>query len=61
MEETIRNSRDWKGEVGAALGTKLYVDFSSDEFDSDSDFFTAKCEELIQQLKSLPALRPYLL
>ena len=60
MEESVRLPRDWKGEVGAAIGTKLYVDLADTAVDSD-EALAAKCEELIVQLKALPALKPYAL
>ena len=63
MEEQVRVSRDWKKEVGAAIGTKLYVDMSED-FDCGENAdrrFAEKCEQLIVQIKALPAIRPYLL
>ena len=47
--------------MGGALGTKLYIDMAADSFDKDQAVFEAKCEELIQQLKALPALKPYAL
>jgi hypothetical protein len=63
MEEQVRASRNWRGEVGAAIGTKLYVDMAED-FDggegTDSRF-AEKCEQLIVQIKALPEIRPYLL
>ena len=63
MEEQVRVSRNWRDEVGAAIGTKLYVDMAED-FDGGEDadsMFAEKCEQLIVQIKSLPAIRPYLL
>ena len=59
----MRVSRNWRDEVGAAIGTKLYVDMAED-FDggegTDSRF-AEKCEQLIVQIKALPAIKPYLL
>ena len=59
----MRVSRNWRDEVGAAIGTKLYVDMAED-FDGGENAdntFTEKCEQLIGQIKALPAIRPYLL
>jgi ribosomal protein L40E len=44
MEPKMRNSRNWKGRLGAELGTHLYVDLSDDT----PEIFTKKCEELYQ-------------
>ena len=52
--------REWRGEVGAAIGTKLYVDMAEADL-SEPAVLAAKGEELIVQLKALPALRPYAL
>ena len=60
MESTIRNTREWDGEIGGALCTKLYVDFADTDVNSDLEL-APKCEELILQLKALPALKPYAL
>jgi hypothetical protein len=44
MEPQMRNSRNWKGRLGAELGTHLYVDLSDDT----PEIFAKKCEELYQ-------------
>ena len=60
LEPSVRVPREWRGEVGAAIGPKLYVDMAEADL-SDPAVLAAKGEELIAQLKALPALRPYAL
>jgi ribosomal protein L40E len=47
MEPRMRNPRDWKGRLGAELGTHLYVDLSED----NPETFEKKVEELFQLIK----------
>ena len=56
MEPCMRNAQGWKGLLGAALSTHLYIDFSS-AFTDDA-IFDAKVNELVS---SINALLPYLL
>jgi hypothetical protein len=49
MEPKMKNSRDWKGRLGAELGTHLYIDLTSD----DPVIFAKKCEELYEIIKTL--------
>jgi hypothetical protein len=46
MEPGMTNPRDWKGELGAALGTKLFVDLSS----GDDAVFKAACDKLYSDI-----------
>jgi hypothetical protein len=49
MEPKMKNSRDWKGRLGAELGSHLYIDLTSD----DLTIFTKKCEDLYEIVKTL--------
>lgn len=49
MEDRMLNSREWKQELGAALGGKLYVNMVSD----DEVEFEARCEELYGRIRSV--------
>jgi len=60
LEPSVRVAREWRGEVGAAMGPTLYVGMSEGAL-GDPAVLAAKGEELIAQLKALPALRPYAL
>jgi len=42
IENTMRNAREWQGELGAALGSKIYVDMCSD----DADDLASKVDRL---------------
>jgi 5S rRNA maturation endonuclease (ribonuclease M5) len=46
MEERMRNTRTWQGELGGALGDFLYIDMVSDE----TEVFERQCEELYQNI-----------
>jgi hypothetical protein len=49
MERRMKNTREWKGRLGAELGTHLYVDMVSDE----EGTFEKKCDELVDMIKSI--------
>jgi hypothetical protein len=49
MEERMLNAREWRQELGAALGTKLYVNMVSD----NEEEFNARCMELYQRIVSV--------
>ncbi len=49
MADRMLNSREWKQELGAALGTKLYVNLVSD----DEEEFNARCEDIYKRIKSI--------
>ena len=51
MEAAMRNTHEWKGYLGATLGTMLYVDFS--EMDTSDSVFEAKITELFSRISSL--------
>ena len=51
MEPGMRNTREWKGLLGAALSTHLYIDFSS-AFTDDATF-NAKVNELVRSINAL--------
>eukprot|EP01040_Poterioochromonas_malhamensis_P010319 gene10319-11224_t len=51
MEPRMRNPRDWKGRLGAELGTHLYVDLSEE----DPEIFDSKCKELHALIEPLIA------
>ena len=51
MEPCMRNAREWKGILGAALSTHLYIDFSS-AFTDDA-IFDAKVKELVSSINAL--------
>ena len=51
MEPGMRNAREWKGILGAALSTHLYIDFSS-AFTDDARF-DAKVNELVSSINAL--------
>ena len=51
MEPGMRNAREWKGLLGAALSSHLYVDFSS-AFTDDA-IFDAKVNELVSSINAL--------
>ena len=51
MEPCMRNTREWKGILGAALSTHLYIDFSS-AFTDDA-IFDAKVKELVSSINAL--------
>jgi hypothetical protein len=48
LETEIKDTKKWKGELGAALGNMLYIDFTSDFSVSD-----IKYEEIYQRIKKL--------
>ena len=50
LEESMRNTCDWKGNVGFTLATKLYIDISGDV--NDTKYLATKVEALAQILKS---------
>ena len=54
MEAGVRNQTKWTGRVGVALGTSLYVDFSS-AFD-DNNLFDDKIKVLISVISKKPIL-----
>jgi len=49
MEERMQNARDWRAELGAALGTKLYVNMVSDA----EEVFESRCEEIYQRVRAV--------
>ena len=51
MEPGMRNAQEWKGLLGAALSTHLYIDFSS-AFTDDATF-NAKVNELVRSINAL--------
>lgn len=51
MEPEMRNPKEWRGYLGATLGTKLFIDFS-DAF-NDETIFEAKINELHSRISSL--------
>ena len=51
MEPCMRNTREWKGILGASLSTHLYIDFSS-AFTDDA-IFDAKVKELVSSINAL--------
>ena len=51
MEPCMRNAREWKGLLGAALSGHLYIDFSS-AFTDDA-IFDAKVKELVSSINAL--------
>lgn len=51
MEPRMRNPRDWKGRLGAELGTHLYIDLSEE----DPEIFDSKCKELHALIEPLIA------
>ena len=44
MEASMRNTYDWKGELGAALGSMLYIDFVEDQLEKN---FNNLCNTII--------------
>jgi hypothetical protein len=56
MESSMKNTREWKGRVGAALASKMYYDFSEIIDWADDSVALEECFE-----KFLPALRNHLL
>ena len=51
MEAAMKNAQEWKGYLGATLGTMLYVDFS--DVDNSDSVFEAKMNELFTRISSL--------
>lgn len=47
MEEQMKVTRDWKGELGAALGGQKYIDMIED----DEVIFREKCHELADEIR----------
>jgi len=47
LDGSLWNSRAWKGELGGALGTHLYINMSDA---SSEDAFKAKCSELYEAI-----------
>ena len=48
LEESMRNPRDWKGPLGAALGKLLYIDLCNVDI---NDFPEAKTKELVEAIQ----------
>ena len=48
LEESMRNPRDWKGPLGAALGKLLYIDLCNVDI---NDFPAAKTKELVEAIQ----------
>lgn len=48
MEERMRNTREWTGEVGMVLGGRLYVDICGDL--NDVEYLNAKADELYKSI-----------
>lgn len=48
LEPSMKNPKEWKGILGGALGSKLYVDMVDD--DESETSFESKCEVLYQQI-----------
>lgn len=51
MEASMRSQRKWSGELGAALGSSLFIDFS--EAFNDDAIFDQKMKELITRIAAL--------
>ena len=52
MDKDMYNTRDWKGELGAALGSMLYFDFIEDKIKSSEDL-EKKYESLYNIIKKI--------
>ena len=46
MEDRMRNAREWRGELGAALGGQLYVTLIDDE----EEVFQQKCLDIAMSI-----------
>jgi hypothetical protein len=54
MESEMKDPRKWKGELGAALGSMLYIDFSSDFFSNNVvEEMEKKYDELYRKIQQL--------
>jgi hypothetical protein len=51
MEASMRNPRDWKGQLGAALGSMLYVDMSDAKVGTAA--FEAKVREIYHRIDEI--------
>lgn len=49
MEADMRNTYEWKGELGAALGSMLYIDFTEDQINS-TDKLEKKYDDLYNMI-----------
>jgi hypothetical protein len=56
MEAGMRNPRDWKGQLGAALGSVLYIDLS--DVREGTAAFDAKVREIHDRVKAIVGLGP---
>jgi hypothetical protein len=53
MEPEMKDTRKWKGELGAALGSMLYIDFSSDIISNPQEEIEKKYDELYRRIQQL--------
>jgi len=53
MESEMKDVRKWKGELGAALGSMLYIDFSSSILSSIPEEMEKKYDELYRRIQHL--------
>ena len=53
MEPEMKDARKWKGELGAALGSMLYIDFSSSILSNIPEEMEKKYDELYRRIQQL--------
>jgi hypothetical protein len=54
MEPEMKNPRNWKGELGAALGRKLYHDFT--EGQKNEDAFKRMMDQIEEEIREIISL-----